>query len=150
VGVRRVVRLASAVALVVVLGLAVPAPGPAGANAGDVYLAPLTPSKQYDVGGCKYKVFWGNLGPTVAASIKVYNLSACGGAVLAVQYWDGTAVQMVSTTAVDFTATDGCGTYQHIEVSGGPGTALRTLVWLGTGHRWYAVDGTVTQPGVTC
>ncbi|HEU5151184.1 MAG TPA: hypothetical protein VFU19_11840 [Iamia sp.] len=122
--------------------------GPAGADPADVHLPLTTWSPQYSLGGCRYKLVYGNYGAAPFVAARFYNLSACGGALVAVTYLNssGVSVNAVST-AIQTTGTDGCGAFEQILAVGtAPGIGFRGLVWVGTGLRWYASDGLDTQP----
>ena len=147
-------QVVGALALVggLVLGSTV-APAPAGANPGDVYLPSGTAmGNLYDLGGCRYQLVWGQFGPAPVVLARFYNLSACGGALVAIYYYDssGTLTNASSQTVV-LTNTSSCGTFQQIQANGPPpGIAVRALVWVGAGARFYANDGTASQPYTTC
>ncbi len=144
---RTVAKMMGAVALVAVMTLgSAAAPAPVGANPTDTYLPNNTLSPQYSLGGCLYKVIWGNFGSTPFTQVQFYNLTSCGGAVVALDWTNGTTTQTAFGTTVTATGTDGCGSYQVIQAAGGVGFALRGLVWVGTGFVWYANDGLNTQP----
>lgn len=130
------------VALVLTLGVTT---APAGANPTDTYWPPNHMSHQYNLGGCLYKVFWSSVFGAPFTLVYFYNLTACGGALVAIEYNDGTTKAATSTT-VSGSGSDGCGAYQTIVASAPAGTPLRGLVWVGTGVRWYANDGTYAQP----
>jgi hypothetical protein len=144
---KTMVRVAGVMALVLVLVLGSPVAEPAGADPGDVQLASGVWSPQYDFGGCLYKVVWGNYGPVAFTVVRFYNLSACGGAIVAVKYLDGAGVHDAVSGTVVATGTDGCGAYQQIQAFGpNPSIGFRGLVWVGAGYLWYAANGTVSQP----
>lgn len=144
---RSMTKVVGALALVAALTLgSTMAVTPAGANPTDVYSQDNVQSKQYSLGGCLYKVTWGNFGPTPYTRVHFYNLGSCGGAVVVLQYHNGTTIVPVSATTVSATGSDGCGSYQVIQATGSVGFALRGLVWVGTGAEWYALDGLNTQP----
>jgi hypothetical protein len=139
---RFMVQMVGAIALTAVLALG-PTTHPAAADPADVWLPAGTWSKQYNLGGCLYKLVWGTYGSPFVA-VRFYNLSACGGAVAIVQYDNG---QIAGSSAIQTTGTDGCGAFQQIHAVGPlAGTAERALVWLGTGYRWYDDDGLAAQP----
>jgi hypothetical protein len=140
------VRVVGVIALMVALVLGSPVAEPAGADPADVHLASGTWSPQYNLGGCLYKMAWGNFGPVALTVVRFYNLSACGGAIVAVQYFDGTGVYDAVSGTVIGTGTDACGAFQEIHAAGpNPSAGLRGLVWVGAGYRWYAGNGTASQ-----
>lgn len=143
---RAIPRALAAAVLATVLAVGVTA-APAQADPADVWLPNNTWSKQVDVGGCLYKVVWGNFSHVPFTRVQIYNPASCGTPVVAIEYHAAAGVQADTSLTYIGSGTDGCGSFQYIQAQGrDPGFASRGLVWLAGGLHWYANDGLAVQP----
>jgi len=148
---RSMTRMVGALTLVAALALgSTVAPAPVGADPADVGLAKNTMSYKYDLGGCRYKVMWGNFITTPYAKVFIYNPTVCGTTLVGIYYSGVTTSSFASSTTVVSTGSDGCGAYSVIQADNPAGNATRALVWTSTGGRNYDTDGTVIQAGTVC
>lgn len=141
-----ITRALAALALATTLALGqVP---PSAADPGDFYRPQNVLSKQYRLDACRYKVAWGNYGPTAYTNVHIYNDPGCVGTLVGIGYYVGLTLHWVFTGTITASGSDACGSYNVIQAASPvAGTAVRAAVNPNGGATaaFYALDGTATQ-----